>query len=375
MPLRPLLCAALCLIAPCVAAEEGFKPIFNGKDLTGWDGDPKHWSVVEGFIRGDSTVNKAGGNTFIIWRDGTLKDFELRLKYRIHTGNNSGVQYRSREVSKWVVAGYQSEVENNLGKTGFLYHERGRGWLVDVGDFMHIDPRGAKAVVGICADREALIKAPYHTDKDWNQYHFIARGNHLVHTLNGYTTVELIDEHVASDPKSLNQRCVEGVLALQVHGGSPMKVDFKDLELKQLTAKHADARRLFNGKDLTGWSGEARVEPVTAKDYKRPSNARMDIGGAIALEASQGLSYDGATPASYVLRYQVRDGAPAVEGELFKAVAGWRTEEMHVRGDAVSWVSNGKAAASGVAGVGGGKIRLVAGKALAVRNLVLIPLE
>jgi hypothetical protein len=375
MSFRSLLCTALCLIAPCVAAEEGYQPLFNGKDLTGWDGDPKHWSVVEAVIRGDSTVNRAGGNTFIIWRGGVLKDFELRLKYRIHTGNNSGVQYRSREVSKWVVAGYQSEVENNLGKTGFLYHERGRGWLVDVGDFMHIDPKGAKAVVGICADRDAVIKAPYHTDKDWNQYHFIARGNHLVQVLNGYTTVELIDEHVTSDPKSLNQRSLEGILALQVHGGSPMMVDFKDIELKPLTAKFGEARRLFNGKDLTGWSGEAKVEPVTAKGYKRPSNAKVEIGGAIALEAGRSVSYEGPTPASYVLRYQVRDGAPAAEGELFKTVEGWRTQEMHVSGDAVSWVTNGKASAAGVAGGGRGKVTLTGEKALAVRNVVLIPME
>ena len=141
-----LMSVSVLLLLPATAAraeeEPGFKSLFNGKDLEGWDGDPKHWSVVDGVIRGDSTVNKAGGNTFLIRRDETLKNFELKLKFRILTGNNSGVQYRSKDLGKWVVSGYQAEVENNPGKVGFLYHERGRGWLVDVGDFVVIDEEG-----------------------------------------------------------------------------------------------------------------------------------------------------------------------------------------------------------------------------------------
>ena len=71
------------------------KSIFNGKDLKGWNGDPKLWSVKDGAIRGETTeANKANGNTFIIWEDGTLKDFELRLSFRCNATNNSGIQYR-----------------------------------------------------------------------------------------------------------------------------------------------------------------------------------------------------------------------------------------------------------------------------------------
>ncbi|NIN36205.1 MAG: DUF1080 domain-containing protein, partial [Gammaproteobacteria bacterium] len=116
--------------------------IFNGKDLDDWDGDMRLWSVKDGVIRGETTPeNQTRGNTFLIWRGGKLRDFELRLKFRIRNGN-SGVQYRSKEVDKWVVSGYQAEVENAPGKVGFLYHEKGRGWLVNVGDMMVIDENG-----------------------------------------------------------------------------------------------------------------------------------------------------------------------------------------------------------------------------------------
>src|SRR4030042_611505 len=102
---------------------------FNGKDLTGWDGDPRLWSVQDGVIRGQTTAeNPAKNNTFLIWRGGKLKDFELQLKFRIQNGN-SGVQYRSKDLGNWVVSGYQAEVEDNPGKVGYLYHEKGRGRL------------------------------------------------------------------------------------------------------------------------------------------------------------------------------------------------------------------------------------------------------
>ena len=235
---RLILCVAAlaCVAAAHDGDEAGFRTIFNGKDLEGWDGRPGFWTVKDGYIRGETTrQKKAPGNTFLVWRGGKLKNFELKLKYRILTGNNSGVQYRSREVGKWVISGYQAEVQNLTGKTGFLYHEKGRGWLVDVGDFMEIGPDGAKAVVGVCADQAAIIKAPYHTNNEWNEYHFICRGNHVVHVLNGYQTVELIDYHVdKKNPDSAKQRCMEGVLAVQLHAGGPMTVDYKEIRLKEL---------------------------------------------------------------------------------------------------------------------------------------------
>ena len=255
-------------IAECIpyfertAAELGqtdWQWIFNGKDLTGWDGDPRLWSVKDGAIRGQTTKEKpARGNTFLVWRAGKLKDFELKLKFRIQNGN-SGVQYRSKEFKKWVISGYQAEVENNPGKVGFLYHEAGRAWLVNVGDIMVIDKNGKKNVIGKVSDVEALKKAGYYKMKDWNEYTIIAQGNHLKHYLNGYPMMELIDNDRVTDPTDSRDRrgaAREGVLALQIHAGPPMVVEFKDIRIRNLKPKYGDAVVLFNGKDLDGWEAK-----------------------------------------------------------------------------------------------------------------------
>ena len=119
-----LILSVILLSLPAFAAEvplipsedDGFVSLFNGKDLSGWDGDPRLWSVAEGVIRGQTTPEKvAKGNTFCIWRGGLLKDFVLKIKFRTENGN-SGIQYRSIDKGNWVVAGYQAEVENEIGR-------------------------------------------------------------------------------------------------------------------------------------------------------------------------------------------------------------------------------------------------------------------
>ncbi len=230
---------------------------FNGKDLSGWDGDPRLWSVKDGAICGQTTEeNPANGNTFCIWRGGRLKDFELKLKFRLQNGN-SGVQYRSKEFDKWRITGYQAEVENTPGKVGFLYHEGGRGWLVNVGDFMIIDGQGNKKVVSNVNDQQALIDAGYYTNQGWNDYHIVCQGNHITQYLNGYQTIELIDNDRITnpfDPTDRNGSIREGVLALQIHAGPPMLVEFKDIRIKTLPdKKYGDAQLIFNGENLDEW--------------------------------------------------------------------------------------------------------------------------
>ncbi|MEM7015110.1 MAG: DUF1080 domain-containing protein, partial [Verrucomicrobiota bacterium] len=127
------------------AEPEGMKSIFNGKDLTGWDGDPELWSVADGAIRGETTPEKkSNGNTFLIWKDGKTKDFDLRLSFRVSSVNNSGIQYRSKHITegnvrnKWVVRGYQHEIRNSDKRpnvAGFIYDEGGkRGRMCLVGE-------------------------------------------------------------------------------------------------------------------------------------------------------------------------------------------------------------------------------------------------
>ena len=224
----------LCVSALAGAADdEGFVSLFNGKDLTGWDGNPDFWSVKDGAIRGETTKEKpTRGNTFCVWRGGTLKDFELHISFRINNGN-SGIQYRSKEAQKWRISGYQAEVCNS-GAVGFLYHERGRGSLVRVGQKVvsERDPNETnkrkqvkKNVVGSLPDaKQSFAK---YKKQDWNHYRIIARGNHVQHFLNGIQTIDLID----NDEEG---RCMSGVLALQIHAGAPMWVEFKDIKLKVL---------------------------------------------------------------------------------------------------------------------------------------------
>jgi len=125
-------------------SSDGWNVLFNGKDLTGWDGDPRLWSVKDGVIHGETTPEKPHAGQHIPGLSRRkFDDFELNLKFRIQNGN-SGVQYRSKEFDKWRIGGYQAEVENNQGKVGFLYHEAGRASLVEVGDFMVIDARARR---------------------------------------------------------------------------------------------------------------------------------------------------------------------------------------------------------------------------------------
>ena len=101
--------------------DPGFVSIFNGTSLEGWEGTPEFWSVQDGAIVGQTTAeNPTKGNTFLIWRQGTLDDFELRLKYRI-TGGNSGVQYRSKDYGDFVVGGYQADIDSGTTYSGILY--------------------------------------------------------------------------------------------------------------------------------------------------------------------------------------------------------------------------------------------------------------
>jgi hypothetical protein len=209
------------------ATDEDFKPIFNGQNLDKWEGDPRFWSVSGGIIRGETSLDRmAMSNTFLIWRGGVVKDFDLRLKVRIRNGN-SGVQYRSRDLGKYVVAGYQAEIDNAPGKSGFLYHEKGRKFLALVGEKVEIGETQKPKVVGQLADKKELIAKRYYKEKDWNDYRILARGNHLAHYLNGVQVVDVLD----NDPKG---RSLEGVLALQIHCGPPMLVEFKDILLKPL---------------------------------------------------------------------------------------------------------------------------------------------
>ena len=230
--------------SPAAPAEpSGMVRIFNGKDLTDWDGDPRFWRVENGLLVGEThgEQEKKKDNTFLIWTAGQTTDFDLRLSYRIH-GGNSGVQFRSARVpseeadNKWRVFGYQAEIADIPGKDGMLYHEsrlEKRGYpdqnkyLCRVGDIIVIDETGKSNVVGQLGDRNA-IGSTYHKG-DWNDYVIIARGNHIQEFINGFQTIDLTD----NDTKN---RLMSGIVALQLHHGPAMKVEFRDIRIKSLEA-------------------------------------------------------------------------------------------------------------------------------------------
>ena len=249
--------------APAAEAEAGFTAIFNGKNLAGWDGNPKLWSVKDGAIVGQTTrENPAKGNTFLIWTNGTVADFELRFSYKITPNNdkgfaNSGVQYRSRilDPANWVVGGYQADMEAGPTYSGILYEERmTRGIMAARGEKVVWDKDCNKQMTGSVGKSDEIQAA---IKKDgWNDYVVIAQGNHLQHFINGHPTVDVTDECEAKAVKS-------GVLALQLHAGDPMTVQFRDLRLKQATT----------AADLDRMQGDWGVGELVMNGEKLPADA------------------------------------------------------------------------------------------------------
>lgn len=226
---------AVCPIA--VAADIGFQPLFNGRDLSGWEGNLKLWSVKEGAITGVTHADpKLTHNTFLVYTNGTFDNFELRLAYRIVAGN-SGIQYRSRVLREGefgpVVGGYQADFEAGPTYSGILYEEQGRGILANRGQKTVVradpdDPQKHQVEVTGSVGESAVIQAAIRNE-DWNDYIIIARGNRLQHFINGLPTIEVVDEHPARAAQS-------GVIALQIHTGPPMVVQFRNVRIRSLAA-------------------------------------------------------------------------------------------------------------------------------------------
>lgn len=228
---------------PAPPEPAGMRRLFNGRSLDGWNGDPRLWSVRDGVIHGETTPEKAAdGNTFLIFcgpdreqlLSSVFRDFELRLSFRCSATNNSGIQYRSEPIRKesrnaWVVAGYQHEVRNEVGMpnvAGFIYDEAGRaGRLTNPGEKAVRSADGQKTVDARLIDQDGFEKL--FRLNDWNDVVIIADGARIRHFLNGRQVNELIDH----DPVTFRPA---GVIALQLHGGPPMWVEFKDIRLRQL---------------------------------------------------------------------------------------------------------------------------------------------
>lgn len=215
----------------------GFEPIFDGT-MKGWDGDPAFWKIENGMIVGETTpANPLKENTFLIWRGAEPADFELKLEVRM-SAENSGIQFRSQHLpagstqgtrtiaGKWVLRGYQADIDFNNRYTGMIYEERGRGILMERGQVVHVGPDGARRVIAQLQRSPDDLKA-HIKPGDWNHLHIIARGSTMMNILNGQIMSVLIDD----DPKA---HAMKGQIGLQLHTGVPMKIEFRNIHLKKL---------------------------------------------------------------------------------------------------------------------------------------------
>lgn len=217
---------------PLAGDEAGFRPIFDGKTLDGWEGDPKYWRVENGALTGEVTPETLlKSNTFIIWRGGSPKDFELKADYRITSGGNSGINYRSVVVpdtvtpsNRFAMRGYQADIDGRNMYTGQNYEEKGRLFLAQRGELTKVVAGRKPILLSSLGDAKQL--AGFIT-ADWNSYHLSIRGNTLIHMLNGHVMSVVLDDDSA-------HRTMEGLIGVQVHVGGPMKIEYRNFRLKEL---------------------------------------------------------------------------------------------------------------------------------------------
>lgn len=213
-----------------------FTPLFDGQTLDGWAGEEKYWRVEDGVLIGETTKEvTTKNNTFLVYNNKEFGDFELRFSYRV-TGGNSGIQYRSEVMKKWVVKGLQADFEDKMheGKdkfSGMFFEENGRMFMGQRGDVVIVrsnedSPNKPKiekiATVGTNEDLEKHIKRD-----DWNEYTIVAKGNVFMHIINGHVMSVGIDEDKLNAKES-------GVLAWQLHAGPPLKIEMKDIRIREL---------------------------------------------------------------------------------------------------------------------------------------------
>lgn len=235
-------------VAPCLGQKDkdGFTRIFDGKTLKGWDGEPTYWRVEGGNLVGEitpSTLLKT--NSFITWQGGEPADFELKGEFTITQEGNSGINYRSEPVAdvQYALRGYQADIDGKNRYTGQNYEERKRTTLAYRGQKTTIKaydgpntPEAVRANVsknawtgltvtgslGSADSLTALIKS-----EAWNTFHLIAKGNQLRHYINGVLMSEVTDNDAVNGKK-------KGLIGVQVHVGPPMKVQYRNLMLKEL---------------------------------------------------------------------------------------------------------------------------------------------
>jgi hypothetical protein len=210
--------------------ETGFQTIFNGNSLEGWDCDPAFWRVEGGVMVGETKPNhQPKQNIFCVWKGGEPADFEFKAQYRLTgTNGNSGIQYRSIErpdIARWVMQGYQADIDLHQMFTGQIYEERAREFLAMRGQISYVSTGKKPGSIGQVGDSDQLKS--FIKDDDWNEIHIIARGNTLIQLINGHVMSTLIDDDTAG-------RKMKGEIGIQLHllPDAAMKMEVKNIRLK-----------------------------------------------------------------------------------------------------------------------------------------------
>ncbi len=215
-----------------------FIQLFNGKTLEGWEGDTAYWKVENGVVIGELSESSTPleKNTFLIWQGGELGDFELIAEYRISTQGNSGINYRSERVEgvPFALKGYQADIDGKNNYTGQNYEERGRTTLAYRGQKVSI-PSGegqvqrnawTSAVLEEELGNSDSLKTVIHDEDNWNEIHLVVKDNRLQHFVNGVLMSDVTDNDTTG-------RKLSGLMGMQIHVGPPMKVEYRNVRLKQ----------------------------------------------------------------------------------------------------------------------------------------------
>lgn len=299
--LRPFFLIVITLLN--LPARADWQPIFNGKDLSGWSGDPRLWRVEDGVLIGETNASdkKVDANTFLIWQGGEPGNFKLEFEARVTGGNNSGVQYRSRTIDpqKWLVGGYQMDLHPNQPFLGMLYEERGRGIACE---------RGKRVKLADKPETTGTLEMDQVDLAAWNSYRIVAQGHVLRHFVNGKLAAEIEDVHP-------EKRAAKGVIALQLHAGPGMKAEFKNLRLRQPDEVDGGSQ------PVTSWIWKSKTPGETEKVFfRREFQLPPDLSSAaITLTADNrnrlivngtelGISGDWSAPRSYDVLAHLKPG-------------------------------------------------------------------
>jgi hypothetical protein len=222
--------------------RDGWESLFDGRTLTGWEGNAQVWSVENGAITAQSTAERRVGSTHLIWRGGELADFELKMEAKLEGDIHSGIAYRSfidpsrapqtggRPLQippdpRWTLYGLGFDYDYDRQMAGNV-EERGsdRREIAWRGGIVRTETGKRPRLIGTLGEPDALMNV--FTVDDWNQLHIIARGNQFTHIVNGRVVTILIEDDRAAFRPS-------GLIGLQIEMWGTGRVNFRNVWLKR----------------------------------------------------------------------------------------------------------------------------------------------